>query len=136
MAQDYAFPDLARTVNTLEETDILEIATYGWGRQGLIPLWFGEGDVPTPAHICEAAAESMRRGETFYTDQNGIEDLRLALVDYQSPGLRRCGSRPERITITNSGMMALSLVIGMLLDPQDEVIVVGRGLAPTSTRRS
>ena len=124
MAQDYAFPDLARTVNELEETDILEIAVYGWGRQGLIPLWFGEGDVPTPAHICEAAAESMRRGETFYTDQNGIEDLRRALADYHRRAFDVAVS-PERITITNSGMMGLSLVIGMLLDPQDEVIVVG-----------
>ena len=76
-------------------------ATYGWGRQGLIPLWFGEGDVPTPEHICEAAAASMLRGETFYTDQNGIEELRSALAGYHR---RAFGVEigVDRLTITNS----------------------------------
>ena len=124
MAAESAFPDLRRAVNAVQETDILEIATYGWGRQGLIPLWFGEGDVSTPEHICEAAAASMLRGETFYTDQNGIEELRSALAGYHR---RAFGVEigVDRLTITNSGMMALSLVTGMLLDPLDEVIVIG-----------
>ena len=31
---------------------IVEVFNYGRGRQGLIPLWVGEGDLPTPAFIC------------------------------------------------------------------------------------
>ena len=30
---------------------IVEVFNYGRGRQGLIPLWVGEGDLPTPAFI-------------------------------------------------------------------------------------
>ena len=46
---------------------IVEVFNYGRGRQGLIPLWVGEGDLPTPAFISEAAKASLDRGETFYT---------------------------------------------------------------------
>ena len=34
---------------------IVEVFNYGGGRQGLIPLWVGEGDLPTPSFISEAA---------------------------------------------------------------------------------
>ena len=46
MGSPFDFSSLSSTVNDLSETNIVEVARYGWGRQGLIPLWFGEGDVP------------------------------------------------------------------------------------------
>jgi len=49
-------------------------------RQGLIPLWVGEGDLPPPAVAAEAAKASIDRGETFYTYQAGIPPLREAIA--------------------------------------------------------
>ena len=46
---------------------IVEVFAYGRNRKDLIPLWVGEGDMPTPAFICEAATRSLAAGETFYT---------------------------------------------------------------------
>ena len=63
---------------------IVEVFDYGRGRQGLIPLWVGEGDLPTPAFISEAAKASLDRGETFYTAQAGIPDLREAIAAYMT----------------------------------------------------
>ena len=57
---------------------------YGRGRDGLIPLWAGEGDLPTPAFICEAATRALAAGETFYTWQRGIPELREALARYHT----------------------------------------------------
>ncbi|MBU2534050.1 MAG: hypothetical protein KKB37_15015, partial [Alphaproteobacteria bacterium] len=37
---------------------IVEVFNYGRARQGLIPLWAGEGDTPTPPQIYEAAVKS------------------------------------------------------------------------------
>ncbi len=124
MAENTEFPGLRGAVNALRETDILEIAVHGWGRQGLIPLWFGEGDVPTPRFICDAAHEAMLRGETFYTDQNGVPELRAALRDYhrRTSGVELSDGR---ISVTNSGMMAIGLAVGMLAGPGDEAVVVG-----------
>ena len=60
------------------------VVMYGRGREGLIPLWSGEGDLPTPAFIGDAATEGLRNGETFYTWQGGIPDLREALARYHT----------------------------------------------------
>ena len=48
MSKDIKLLGLSQTVLELAETNISKVAKYGWGRQGLIALWFGEGDIPTP----------------------------------------------------------------------------------------
>ncbi len=49
------------------ESGIVEIFNYGRLREGIIPLWVGEGSLPTPKFICDEAYRSMLAGETFYT---------------------------------------------------------------------
>ena len=124
MGSPFDFSSLSTTVNDLPETNIVEVARYGWGRQGLIPLWFGEGDVPTPAFISDACHESMIEGDTFYTDQNGITELREELIEYNKRTFN-IRLNQDRVTVTNSGMMAITIVMQALLNPGDEVVVVG-----------
>src|SRR3712207_7998302 len=47
-------------------------------------LWAGEGDLATPPFITEAAARALAAGETFYTWQRGIPELRQALARYHT----------------------------------------------------
>ena len=47
----------------LEKSGIVDVFDYGRNRQGLIPLWVGEGDLPTPAFVAEALKASLDRGE-------------------------------------------------------------------------
>ena len=124
MAGQPFLADLRRDVAELEETRIVEVAIHGWEREGLVPLWFGEGDVQTPEFIVEAAADALRRGETFYTDQHGIKDLRDALAGYMN---RTFGTSISEgaVTVTTGGMQALYLAMDLLIDPGDEVVVVG-----------
>ena len=124
MGSPFDFSSLSSTVNDISETNIVEVARYGWGRLGLIPLWFGEGDVSTPAFISDACHESMIKGDTFYTDQNGITELREELIEYNK---RTFDIRlnQDRVTVTNSGMMAITTVMQALLNPGDEVVVIG-----------
>ena len=75
---------LRREARDAPESGIVEVANYGRGRAGLIPLWVGEGDLPTPAFICEAATRALAAGETFYTWQRGIPELREALARYHT----------------------------------------------------
>ena len=49
------------------ESGIVELMNRARGREGLIPLWVREGDLPTPAFITEATTASLAAGETFYT---------------------------------------------------------------------
>lgn len=101
---------------------IVDVANFGRGRPGIIPLWVGEGDLPTPAFISEAAARSLANGETFYTWQRGIPDLRNALARYHE---RVYGGSfdPERFFVTSGGMPALQIAVRMIAGAGDEVLI-------------
>ncbi|MEM6498692.1 MAG: aspartate aminotransferase, partial [Pseudomonadota bacterium] len=73
---------LRPSAQRLPVSGIIEVFNYGRTREGLIPLWAGEGDAPTPPVIYEAAVKSLQDGETFYTHQLGIPELREALAGY------------------------------------------------------
>ncbi|RME95234.1 MAG: pyridoxal phosphate-dependent aminotransferase [Alphaproteobacteria bacterium] len=107
---------------SLPESGIVAAMNYGMGREGLIPLWTGEGDVATPDFICAEADRSMRAGETFYTRQRGIPELREALARYHG----RHYARPfpaERFFITGSGMQAVQIAMQAIAGPGDEVVI-------------
>jgi aspartate/methionine/tyrosine aminotransferase len=101
---------------------IVEVMNYGRTRPGMIPLWAGEGDLATPGFICDAAARSLAAGETFYTWQRGIPELRGALARYHE---RVYGGdvSPERFFVTASGMQSIQIALTALAGPGDEVIV-------------
>jgi len=110
-------------VNAIETSGIAEVFDYGHDRQGLIPLWVGEGDLPTPAFICEAARASLDRGETFYTYQGGIPDLRAAIARYMSAHYG-AGLGPERFFVSVGGMQALDMAVKLTAGPGDEALVL------------
>jgi aspartate/methionine/tyrosine aminotransferase len=106
------------------ESGIVAVMNYGRMLEGVIPLWTGEGDLPTPAFIADAAAQSLAAGETFYTWQRGIPELRLAIARY----IERTYDRPtsfERIVVTGSGMHAIQTVIDCVAGDGDEVAYIG-----------
>ncbi len=104
------------------ESGIVEAMNYGRSRAGLIPLWAGEGDLPTPAFICEAATRALAAGETFYTWQRGIPPLREALAAYHARLYGRQFS-PEEFYVTGSGMQAIQIVLAMAAGAGDEVVI-------------
>ncbi len=110
-------------IGALETSGIVEVFDYGRRVQGLIPLWVGEGDSPTPAFIAQAAKASIDRGETFYTYQAGVPELRAAISAYMGA---HYGARlpPERFFVTIGGMHALDLAVKMTVGPGEEAIVL------------
>ncbi len=104
------------------QSGIVEAVNYGRTRPGLIPLWVGEGDMPTPAFICEAATRSLAAGETFYTWQRGIPELREALAAYIGRLYRR-PTAAERFFVTASGMQAVQVAVRLVAGAGDEVLV-------------
>jgi aspartate/methionine/tyrosine aminotransferase len=113
---------LRPTARTLPESGIVKVFNHGRYKPGLIPLWAGEGDLPTPQFICDAAAKSMAAGETYYTANRGIPDLRNALARY----FTRLYGQPfamDEFFITAGGMQAVQLAVQATCGPGDEVIV-------------
>jgi aspartate aminotransferase len=110
-------------VRVLPASRIAEISALGMGDPSVIPLWYGEGDLPTPAFIGEAAAAALRAGHTFYTYKAGLPELRETIAAYLS-GLHRRPVGSDRIAVTSSGMTALMLVAQALIDPGDNLAIV------------
>ena len=103
------------------ESGIVAVVNHGRLREGLIPLWAGEGDLSTPAFIGEAATRALQAGETFYTWQRGVPELRQALADYYAR-LYEGPFAPEMFFVTGSGMQAIKLSIDAVTSPGDELL--------------
>ncbi|RWX69835.1 pyridoxal phosphate-dependent aminotransferase [Mesorhizobium sp. M4B.F.Ca.ET.089.01.1.1] len=103
------------------ESGIVAVINHGRLRDGMIPLWAGEGDLPTPSFISDAAARGLAAGETFYTWQKGIPELRQALARYYGRHFAKSFADEEFI-VTASGMHAIQLAIDALAGQGDEVI--------------
>ena len=73
---------LSGPIAGLSETPITEVSMSVFGDPEVVPLWFGEGDLVTPDFVRDAAAKGLQAGETFYTWQRGIPELRAALSAY------------------------------------------------------
>ena len=113
---------LSHEANSAPESGIVEVMNYGRDRPGMIPLWAGEGDLPTPDFICAAASRSLDAGETFYTWQRGIPELREALARYHE-SLYGQPFSSDRFFVTGSGMQAIQIAARMVAGQGDEVLV-------------
>jgi len=109
-------------VRSLVASEIREVANAGLGEPDILAFWFGEPDEVTPAYIRDTAAASLAAGETFYTLNFGIPELREAIAGYVS-ALHRAAD-PATIAVTASGMSALMLTVEALVDPGDRAVCV------------
>ena len=85
-------------------------------------LTVGQPDFVTPWHIREAAIESLEKGQTYYTSNSGLPELRAEIAAY----LKRrfdLEYEPDETLVTVGGSEAIDVAIRVLVNPGDEVIV-------------
>jgi len=114
-------------VQQLRSSKIREVANAGMGKKDVIAFWFGEPDEVTPDFIRQAGIDALERGETFYTQNLGIPELRVSIGNYVSRLHRNDGSgqiAADNIAVTNSGMSALMLTAQALVGPGDRVVII------------
>jgi aspartate/methionine/tyrosine aminotransferase len=120
-APDALVAKLRRAAREAPESGIVEVFNYGRGRD-IIGLWVGEGDAPTPPFIRDAAVRALAAGETFYTWQRGIPELREALARYHARLYGR-DFAPEEFYVTGSGMQSIQIALAMTAGEGDEVVI-------------
>lgn len=116
--------EVAASARRVRYSRIRELAELAMKMDGVLKLYFGESNVPTPDYIKQAAWEALQQGYTFYTENAGLPSLRRALAAHYRR-LHGVELDPEReIVITASGVQALNVAIRATLDPGDEALVL------------
>jgi aspartate aminotransferase len=117
-------PTLAASALRVPHSRIRELAEIAMSMDGVLKLYFGESNLPTPEYIKRAAQKAMADGFTFYTENAGLPSLRKSLARYYQE-LHRVELDPaNEIVITASGVQALNLGIRCVIDPGDEGLVL------------
>jgi aspartate aminotransferase len=82
----------------------------------------GEPDFNTPAHICAAAEEAMKKGVTHYTPAGGTAELKKAVAKWYGRfhGFE-CG--PENVIVSNGAKHSIHNVLAATVGPGDEVVI-------------
>jgi aminotransferase len=91
--------------------------------EGAISLGVGEPDFVTPWHVREACIYSLESGNTHYTSNKGMPELRECICDQAKKEMKLDYDPAEEILITTGVSEAVDLAFRATLNPGDEAIV-------------
>jgi len=114
---------VARRVANVPPSGIRRFFDIAATMDDVISLGIGEPDFITPQPILEAGISSLRKGETHYTSNAGILELRQALSTHLERLYGVYYAPESELLITVGVSEALYLALTAVVDPGDEVIV-------------
>jgi aminotransferase len=114
---------IARHVASVPQSGIRRFFDIAATMDDVISLGIGEPDFVTPEPILEAGIASLQEGDTHYTSNSGILELRQALSDHWEQRYHVRYDHETEILVTVGVSEALYLALTAILDPGDEVIV-------------
>jgi aminotransferase len=89
---------------------------------GVISLGVGQPDFVTPNHIRQAAIRSLEDGETYYTSNYGLVELRHAISRHLQRLYGVHYDAGTEIIVTAGVSEALNVALEAIIDPGDEVL--------------
>ena len=88
-----------------------------------ISLGVGEPDFETPWQIRRAGIQSLEKGQTFYTSNWGLAELRNQIAALVRRKYRLCYDADKEILVTVGGSEAIDNTIRALVNVGDEVLI-------------
>ena len=88
-----------------------------------ISLGVGEPDFETPWHIRDEGIQSLEKGKTFYTSNNGLMELREEICHYLKRRYDISYKAREEVLITVGGSEAIDIALRAMVNPGDEVLI-------------
>jgi len=91
--------------------------------EGVISLGVGEPDFDTPWNVREAGIASLEKGQTYYTSNLGLKELREELAVYMNRKYSLQYNPDNEILVTVGGSEAIDLALRAVIDSGDEVLI-------------
>lgn len=113
---------VAPHIHALPRSGIRDFFELVSTRKDVISLGIGEPDFTTPKAIRDAAILAIERGETHYTSNSGLAELRQSVSRYIARTCKAVYDWRSEILVTVGVSEALDLAIRALLSPGDEVV--------------
>jgi aminotransferase len=114
---------ISKRANKLSPSGIRKFFDLLASVEGVISLGVGEPDYATPWHIIESAIESLEKGQTMYTSNSGMPELRQELARYLLGHYDLNYDPNTELLITVGVSEALDLAMRAILNSGDEVIM-------------
>jgi aminotransferase len=114
---------LSKKMTNLKPSGIRKFFDIAATMEDVISLGIGEPDFTTPQPVIDAGIRSLQQGETHYTSNHGILELRRAIADNLERLYNVRYDPVNEIIVTVGVSEALYLTFTALLDPGDEVII-------------
>ena len=115
---------LSQSAKALKPSGIRRFFDIAATMDDCISLGVGEPDFVTPEHVIHAAQKSLANGNTGYTSNSGMIELRQAICDYIEGRYDIRYDAETEALVTVGVSEALWLAMKTILDPGDEVLVI------------
>ena len=110
-----------KTVSDMQPSGIRKFFDIVNTMEDAISLGVGEPDFITPWHIRDAGVYSLEKGQTYYTSNSGLLELREEICKYVQKF--NLNYTPNEVLVTVGGSEAIDLVMRTVLSAGDEVII-------------
>ena len=114
---------VSRRVQSVPPSGIRRYFDISATMHDVISLGIGEPDFVTPQPIVQAGIRSLQHGDTHYTSNSGLAELRQAVADYLERLYGISYNPDTEVLITVGVSEALYLALLALINPRDQVIV-------------
>lgn len=123
MKHEYAHY-LSNTAKELQPSGIRKFFDLAASMKDVISLGVGEPDFITPWNIREAAILSLEQGETAYTANPGLFELRQEIAGYLGTRFGVDYDPKNQVIVTIGASQAIDLAFRAILNQGDEVLIV------------
>ena len=120
---DAAVPNISQMARDLPPSGIRRFFDIAAEMQDVISLSVGEPDFVTPWGICEAVYKSLKAGQTTYTSNYGLLELRRLIAVHLDERYSVHYNPTDEILVTVGVSEGMDLAMRAILNSGDEVIV-------------
>lgn len=114
---------LAKKIVQVQPSGIRKFFDVASEMKDVISLGVGEPDFDTPWRIRDEGIFSLERGQTFYTSNAGLQELRDEICLYLQRKIHVSYDPKKETMVTVGGSEAIDVALRCMLDPGDEVLI-------------